>query len=77
MAIKLNPQCFRFVTSNRMKFLLLTEKWRESVTIYNVVQVLGRYETRDQTEVWRSKGEVEEVGFLMDWLKTIQIICTS
>lgn len=77
MAIKLNPQSFRFVTSNRMKFLLLTEKWRESVTIYNVVQVLGRYETRDQTEFWRSKGEVEEVGFLMDWLKTIQIICTS
>ena len=46
-----------------MKFLLEIEieieKWGKNVMIYNVVKVLGRYQTRDQTrvvEVWGNSG---------------------
>lgn len=45
-----------------MKFLLETEieKWGKNVMIHNVVEVLGRYKTR---ELWRTGGTVEEVDF--------------
>lgn len=59
-----------------MKFLLEIESLGKNVIIYNVVEILSRYQNRYQTgSCGGGAGTVEEIDFSMELLKTIY--CTA